>query len=244
MEKIIAQGAEAILTKKGNLVLKDRMQKSYRIKEIDEKLRKQRTRREASLLEKAGKIINTPKIIKQNQFSLEIEFIRGDKLSKTLSSYLEKKQFEVMQILGEEVGKLHDADIIHGDLTTSNTILVENNYKKDKSNKTSSLNAKEYNSLITEGRRQSTIKKNEVLSSAEQSEADKVFIIDFGLGFISKRIEDKSVDLHLIKQALEAKHFQNHQLLFNHFLEGYNPKEKDKILEQLKKVEARGRYKH
>ena len=36
----------------------------------------------------------------------------------------------------------------------------------------------------------------------------KVFIIDFGLGFISPKIEDKAVDLHLIKQALEAKHFK------------------------------------
>jgi len=50
--------------------------------------------------------------------------------------------------------------------------------------------------------------------------------------------------LHLIKQALEAKHFQYHEKLFASFLKGYNPKEKARILKQLKKVEARGRYKH
>ena len=71
----------------------------------------------------------------------------------------------------------------------------------------------------------------------------KIFIIDFGLGFISHRIEDKAVDIHLIKEALEAKHFQNHEKLFKSFLKGYKFKESEKVLEQLKKVEARGRYK-
>jgi hypothetical protein len=32
-----------------------------------------------------------------------------------------------------------------------------------------------------------------------------VFLIDFGLSFISSRIEDKAVDLHVLKQAIEAK---------------------------------------
>jgi TP53 regulating kinase-like protein len=72
----------------------------------------------------------------------------------------------------------------------------------------------------------------------------RIFIIDFGLGFISKRLEDKAVDLHLIKQALEAKHWQNHEELFKHFLQGYEWEKSSKVLEQLKKVEARGRYRH
>lgn len=72
----------------------------------------------------------------------------------------------------------------------------------------------------------------------------KVFVIDFGLGFISTKIEDKAVDLHLIKQALEAKHFQNHEALFSHFLKGYRLKEKKEILERLRTVEKRGRYRH
>jgi len=78
-----------------------------------------------------------------------------------------------------------------------------------------------------------------------QTKTNKVFIIDFGLGFISSRIEDKAVDLHLIKQALEAKHFQNWEKLYFEFLKGYKKSNKDcnNILEQLKKVESRGRYK-
>jgi Kae1-associated kinase Bud32 len=72
----------------------------------------------------------------------------------------------------------------------------------------------------------------------------QIFIIDFGLGFTSYRLEDKAVDLHLIKQALEAKHWQNHEKLFGGFLKGYISQDNGGVLDQLKKVEARGRYKH
>ena len=71
----------------------------------------------------------------------------------------------------------------------------------------------------------------------------QVYFIDFGLGFNSKRIEDKAVDLHLLRQALEAKHFLNWEKLFAAVIKGYESKDKEKIIEQLKKVESRGRYK-
>lgn len=206
MTKILAQGAEAIITLEENKIIKDRISKSYRLKELDDKIRKQRTQKEARILFKAKEIINVPRVFNttkkgevNDKFKIEMEFIDGDKLSEHLNNYHHEKQFEVMQTLGEEVAKLHEKDIIHGDLTTSNTIL------KDK----------------------------------------KVFIIDFGLGFISKRIEDRAVDLHLIKQALEAKHFKNWEELFENFLKGYNNYKRHKeVLEQLKKVEGRGRYRH
>lgn len=198
--KTLAQGAEAIISLDGNVVSKNRIPKSYRLKEIDDQIRKSRTKKEAKLLGKAKSAgVDVPHLIKQEDFELQIEYIDGDKLSQKLNDYGTKKQQEVMQTLGKEVAKLHKQDIIHGDLTTSNTILVEK----------------------------------------------KVFIIDFGLGFISKRLEDKAVDLHLIKQALEAKHFQDFKFLFENFLEGYEKSypESKKVLEQFKKVESRGRYK-
>ena len=60
-EKIIAQGAEAIIIKKNNEIIKDRLLKKYRLKELDEAIRKRRTKSEAKLLTKAAEIINTPK---------------------------------------------------------------------------------------------------------------------------------------------------------------------------------------
>ena len=34
----------------------------------------------------------------------------------------------------------------------------------------------------------------------------KLYFIDFGLAFFSDKIEDRAVDLHLLKQALNASH--------------------------------------
>ncbi|MDX9799324.1 MAG: KEOPS complex kinase/ATPase Bud32 [Bacteroidales bacterium] len=202
LKKILARGAEAIIFLEKENILKSRTPKGYRNKELDLKLRESRTRKEKKLLKKAKELIPVPKIIEnatKDKTSILIENLKGEKLSETLENYKEKEQKEIMIVLGKQVAKIHDHNIIHGDLTTSNVILI---------NKTP-------------------------------------HIIDFGLGFISQRIEDRAVDLHLIKQALEAKHWRNHKKLFEFFLEGYNDsKECKKTEEQLKKVESRGRYKH
>ena len=77
------------------------------------------------------------------------------------------------------------------------------------------------------------------------SNSPKIFFIDFGLGFISQKLEDKAVDLHLLKQALEAKHFKNWEILWKEVEKGYkSSKDATKVLERLKAVERRGRYKH
>jgi len=72
----------------------------------------------------------------------------------------------------------------------------------------------------------------------------EVFFIDFGLGYHSDRIEDKAVDLHLIAQALEAKHSKIHEACFKAILSGYKSSKNHKaVLERLKTVRSRGRYK-
>ena len=76
---------------------------------------------------------------------------------------------------------------------------------------------------------------------------EKVYIIDFGLGYFNGKYEDKGVDVHLLKQALEAKHFSNNTELFENFKKGYrlvNLEEAEKVFERVKAIEKRGRYKH
>ncbi|VVB82363.1 KEOPS complex subunit Bud32 [uncultured archaeon] len=201
-EKILQQGAEALIILKDNFIIKDRTKKSYRIKELDEKIRKQRTRAEKKLLEKASAIINSPTPIETKEiYQIKMPFVNGKKLSETLDLFSLKKQKQICLQIGKEIAKLHDSNIIHGDLTTSNMIFIE--------------------------------------------KEDKIYFIDFGLGYISNKIEDKAVDLHLLKQALEAKHFTNWKILFEEIEKGYkNSKESKKTLERLKAVEKRGRYKH
>lgn len=73
----------------------------------------------------------------------------------------------------------------------------------------------------------------------------KIYFIDFGLGFQNGKYEDKGVDIHLLKQALEAKHFKNWETLFNEFKKAYselNPQEAKKVFEKLNSIEKRGRY--
>ncbi len=76
----------------------------------------------------------------------------------------------------------------------------------------------------------------------------KLYFIDFGLGYISKKIEDKAVDLHLLKQAFEAKHFKNYQKnsreIFKEYEKTFGKTKSKKIIERIKTIEKRGRYRH
>lgn len=228
---IIAHAAEAIIIKQEDKVVKRRIKKGYRIPELDEKLRKLRTRSEGKLLEKASKLITVPKLIKIDEKTKEIimQFIEGKKLSENLDNLPNK--LEIAEKIGQETAKLHDSDIIHGDLTTSNMILIENK------------NAEKVEQDKETGR--TSIESKEKILLTINKENFKVYFIDFGLGFISKKIEDKAVDIHLFKQALEAKHFNFYEQLFEAFLKGYKAsKNHAAVMSQLKKVEIRGRYKH
>ncbi len=202
-QKLIQQGAEAkiLLDEEKNLIVKDRISKFYRHHELDKKIIKFRTKSETKLLQKAGKIINCPMPLESKEFNkILMQYISGKKLSEHLDNFKLDKQKEICRKIGESVAKLHKNEIIHGDLTTSNMILV----------------------------------------------GDKIYFIDFGLGFISKKIEDKAVDLHLLKHAIEAKHFKNAEKLIKEILEHYkkNYSEAEKVFDRMKEIEKRGRYRH
>src|SRR3989344_6659987 len=237
MKKILQRGAEAEIYLIDNKVVKNRIKKSYRIPELDEKIRKLRTRSETKLLEKAGKVILVPKLFSSDENTKKIimEFVKGEKLSEHLSDFSLEKQKEICKKIGENVAKLHDAEIVHGDLTTSNMIYVDG-LKKITSRNNITKNGFQVNSSFA-GRAGGN---NHMLVD----ENFKIYFIDFGLGFISQRFEDMAVDLHLLKEALEAKHFQHWEILFNEVLKGYKKsKNSARILEQFKRVEKRGRYK-
>ncbi|MEK6855648.1 MAG: KEOPS complex kinase/ATPase Bud32 [Nanoarchaeota archaeon] len=200
MIKTIFQGAEAIILLKNRRIIKKRIKKSYRYFILDERLRKQRTRKESKLLKKAYNLIPVPELIKTNENTKEIilENINGKKLSNHLDKL--NNSLEICYQIGKNIAILHDSNIIHGDLTTSNMIY--------------------------------SIKEK------------KVFFIDFGLGFESQKDEDKAVDLHVLKEALEAKHFEKAKRFWISILKGYyNSKNAKNILKRLESVEKRGRYK-
>ena len=127
-----------------------------------------------------------------------MEYLEGDVLKTSLDTYAKTKREKVAIKIGEQIAIMHDKDIIHGDLTTSNMILKEN----------------------------------------------KVYFIDFGLGKISHKLEDKATDLKLLKHAFESKHYKHDEELIKNTFKGYkksiNYKE---TMQRLEKVNKRGRYK-
>jgi TP53 regulating kinase-like protein len=76
---------------------------------------------------------------------------------------------------------------------------------------------------------------------------EEVFLIDFGLHDYSDSIEDKSVDLHLLKRVLLSSHGSEYELCFHAFLQGYKKefnfsKESEIIIKKIAAIESRGRY--
>ena len=197
--KILQKGAEATIYLDKNKIVKLREKKLYRIPQIDLEKTKYPTRREPKILTDAKNFgVNVPQVISvdEDKALLEIEFLSGDTLKDAYDKVKNRKQ--VLKEFGRQIAILHDHDIIHGDLTTSNVILHQ----------------------------------------------DNVYLIDFGLSYYSSKIEDRAVDMHLLKQALEAKHYMEFEQDFNFILEGYkNSKNYKIVLERLRIVEQRGRYK-
>lgn len=191
-----AQGAEAKLFKEENKVIKDRFNKTYRHPELDFRLRKTRTRREAKVLQKIKDLIPTCAYISHSDvdMKIEMEFIEGSVLKEIFDNDFEK----FSSLIGKNVAILHKNGIIHGDLTTSNMIFN-----------------------------------------------DKLHFIDFGLSFFSDKVEDKAVDLHLLRQALESKHHKVFEKAFSVIVKEYCSAYSlgKEVLDRLEVVEKRGRYK-
>ena len=81
---------------------------------------------------------------------------------------------------------------------------------------------------------------NMILTRGEQ-----VVFIDFGLGSRSEKVEDRGVDLHLLKRALQSTHHKRAEDCFQSVLEGYRQIANDTSLEVIKRayeIERRGRY--
>ena len=187
------EGAEAEVAVEEDEVRKKRHPKNYRHEKIDQKLRKERTETEQHLMEEAEKHgVKIPNVEQESEDELVMDKVEGQPLKQVV-----EEQPEIMEELGKNLALLHDTGIVHGDLTTSNSVV-------DK----------------------------------------KLFLIDFGLSFRSKRTEDKAVDIHLLKQVLNSSHPEVADEAWQNFVKAYSQYEQsEEVLEQLKDVESRGRYK-
>jgi TP53 regulating kinase and related kinases len=196
---LIKKGAEAdiyLVNWYGRKAIsKVRVPKHYRHEFLDNEIRRYRTIHEASMLYAAKKTgVICPFIYFVDPLHAEIimEFIQGTNVKEIVTSQL-------CSVIGFYTALLHDNNIIHGDLTTSNLILSE-----------------------------------------------KIVLVDFGLSYYSSRLEDKAVDIRLIKQVLESAHKLIYEDAYKCFIKGYSKiagkAKTEKILEKVSEIERRGRY--
>lgn len=124
--------------------------------------------------------------------------------------------------VGKIVATLHKNEVMHGDLTTSNFILVNHNKEDDYTHRNRAHNKKASINI------------------------DKVAIIDFGLSQKTNRTEDYAVDLRLFKGILYSAHVRIMESGWKRFISGYRTESDssftDKVLKQLSYIESRGRY--
>lgn len=108
------------------MLVKERIKKGYRVNQIDEKLRKERTSHEVKLLTDARTVgVATPQILHVDKASNKIimEFISGERVKELLGHAEREDIKKICEKIGSAIGRLHRANIIHGDLTTSNMLL-------------------------------------------------------------------------------------------------------------------------
>ncbi|BAW30787.1 MAG TPA: bifunctional N(6)-L-threonylcarbamoyladenine synthase/serine/threonine protein kinase [Methanothermobacter sp.] len=131
-ENLEAKGAEANIYKGDwlhyKVMVKERIKKNYRIREIDEDLRRSRTKNEAKLFNEAKKCgVLTPLLFDINirKPSIKMENIKGKPLNEIIEKLDPIERKKICETIGENIAKLHEHGIVHGDLTTSNIIMKD-----------------------------------------------------------------------------------------------------------------------
>ncbi|KAG6423196.1 hypothetical protein SASPL_113584 [Salvia splendens] len=137
---LIKQGAEARVFESNFVgrrsVVKERFSKKYRHPLLDSKLTLKRLNAEARCLTKARKLgVSTPALYAVDPLlhTLTFEYVEGPAVKDVLLEFglhgiVEERLDDIATQIGDAIGKLHDGGLIHGDLTTSN-MLVHNEDK-------------------------------------------------------------------------------------------------------------------
>ncbi|MFQ5976347.1 MAG: KEOPS complex kinase/ATPase Bud32 [Candidatus Hydrothermarchaeales archaeon] len=124
--KLISKGAEANIFGSNDIIRKKRVVKGYREGELDDHLRKTRTKREAKLISLARRSgVATPLIrdVDNKGTIIEMKNINGRCVREVLDDLVNKDRKRVCCEIGRNVARLHSANIVHGDLTTANMLL-------------------------------------------------------------------------------------------------------------------------
>ncbi len=130
--RLIKRGAEAELYLTEFLgrkaILKRRIPKGYRIRELDDKIRAERTRAEARIIHRAKKAgVRTPVLydIDIQEMEIIMEHLDYPRVKDMVGRMGYDEKRKLVEEIGKTVARLHSAGIVHGDLTTSNMLIYE-----------------------------------------------------------------------------------------------------------------------
>jgi TP53 regulating kinase-like protein len=134
MMKLLKKGAEASLylseLNGRGVVIKARHPKKYRPEKLDFTIRRYRTLHEPQLIHEAKRAgVSTPVIfvVDVENATITMEFIEGKQVKQILNDLSDQGRENLCIRIGEAIAKLHLNGIVHGDLTTSNMILTDEN---------------------------------------------------------------------------------------------------------------------
>jgi TP53 regulating kinase-like protein len=131
LEAFLYRGAEADIYKTKFLgeeaILKLRVEKSYRNSALDLEIRRGRTQREVLLLNRSRRMgVSVPHVwfVDQDRCLIVMEFLEG-RLVRDALSRGDGDWRMIAEEMGKGVAALHNGDVVHGDLTTSNAMIVD-----------------------------------------------------------------------------------------------------------------------
>jgi N6-L-threonylcarbamoyladenine synthase/protein kinase Bud32 len=189
------RGAEAVVEREGDDVLKRRLPKGYRHPALDDRLRRERTRAEARLLHEArGLGVPTPVLrdVDDREATLTVERVGEADLRDALSA-------DRVRSVARHLATLHGEGTVHGDPTVRNVRV------------------------------------------GGDAPADRAYLIDFGLGYASRSVEDFAMDLHVFEGSLVGT-AEDPEPLLAAFEAAYREHGDPAVLDRLREIEGRGRY--
>nr|CAN65337.1 hypothetical protein VITISV_023850 [Vitis vinifera] len=132
---LLKQGAEARVFESNfvgrRCVVKERFSKKYRHPSLDSKLTLKRLNAEARCMTRARRLgVATPVLYSVDPVlqTLTFEYVEGPAVKDVfldfgLHGVAEERMDDIAKQIGDAIGKLHDGNLIHGDLTTSNMLI-------------------------------------------------------------------------------------------------------------------------
>ncbi|EDO07990.2 hypothetical protein BBOV_III004260 [Babesia bovis T2Bo] len=129
---LIAQGAEARVSSINYMgkkaVLKTRLPKKYRHTELDNILTNRRIVAECravARLRRHGVYVPLIYLVDINHRHIVYEYIKGETVLQVLKGNDEELKNDVLRKVGIILAKMHEVNVVHGDLTTRNMLRTE-----------------------------------------------------------------------------------------------------------------------